>query len=257
MIQAADVGVGIVGKEGRQASLTADFSIEQFCHLTKLLVWHGRNSYKRSAKLAQFIIHRGLIISVAQTMYSIAIKFEPEGLYKDWLLVGYATVYTAFPVFSLVLDKDVDENLANLYPELYKELTSGSSLSYRTFFVWVFVSIYQGGMIQGLSQILTEVDGPRMVAVSFTVLVLNELCMVAFEITTWHPIMVISLVGTLVIYIGSIPFLGGYFDLPFMLTLGFVWRVAAIGAISLIPPYAAKLIRRAIKPPSYRKVQGI
>lgn len=257
MIQAADVGVGIVGKEGRQASLAADFSIEQFCHLTKLLVWHGRNSYKRSAKLAQFIIHRGLIISVAQTMYSIAIKFEPEGLYKDWLLVGYATVYTAFPVFSLVLDKDVDENLANLYPELYKELTTGSSLSYRTFFVWVAVSIYQGGMIQGLSQILTEVDGPRMVAVSFTVLVLNELCMVAFEITTWHPIMIICLVGTLLIYLGSIPFLGGYFDLPFMLTLGFLWRVVAIGSISLIPPYAAKLIRRTIKPPSYRKVQGI
>jgi magnesium-transporting ATPase (P-type) len=50
--------------------------------LVKLLVWHGRNSYKRSAKLAQFVIHRGLIIAVCQTMYSIAIKFEPEGLYK-------------------------------------------------------------------------------------------------------------------------------------------------------------------------------
>lgn len=82
MIQAADVGVGIVGKEGRQASLAADFSIEQFHHLTKLLVWHGRNSYKRSAKLAQFVIHRGLIIAVCQTMYSIALDFEPEGLYK-------------------------------------------------------------------------------------------------------------------------------------------------------------------------------
>lgn len=82
MIQAADVGVGIVGKEGRQASLAADFSIEQFCHLTKLLVWHGRNSYKRSAKLAQFVIHRGLIIAVCQTMYSIALNFQPEGLYK-------------------------------------------------------------------------------------------------------------------------------------------------------------------------------
>jgi len=180
------------------------------------------------------------------------------------------------PVFSLVLDKDVDENLANLYPELYKELTSGSSLSYRTFFVWVFVSIYQGSIIQGLSQILTQVDGPKMVAVSFTVLVLNELCMVAFEITTWHPVMIICLVGTLLCYIISIPFLGGYFDLAFVLTLyvkrcstrkkwimltfflrGFVWRVAAISAISLIPPYVAKLIRRRLKPPSYRKVRGV
>ncbi|KAL2264308.1 hypothetical protein VTK26DRAFT_7913 [Humicola hyalothermophila] len=257
MIQAADVGVGIVGKEGRQASLAADFSIEQFCHLTKLLVWHGRNSYKRSAKLAQFVIHRGLIIAVCQTMYSIALKFEPEGLYKDWLMVGYATVYTAAPVLSLVLDKDVDENLANLYPELYKELTSGRSLSYRTFFVWVFVSVYQGCLIQGLSQLLTEVDGPRMVAVSYTVLVLNELLMVAIEITTWHWVMVVSIVGTFLVFVGSIPFLGGYFDLGFLLTAGFYWRVAAIGAMSLIPVYAAKVIQRTMKPPSYRKVQGI
>ncbi|KAL6700924.1 hypothetical protein J3F84DRAFT_359642 [Trichoderma pleuroticola] len=256
MIQAADVGVGIVGKEGRQASLAADFSIEQFCHLVKLLVWHGRNSYKRSAKLAQFVIHRGLIIAVCQTMYSIALKFEPEGLYKNWLMVGYATVYTAAPVLSLVLDKDVDEDLANIYPELYKELTSGRSLSYRTFFVWVLVSIYQGGMIQGLSQILTEVDSKRMVSVSYTVLVLNELLMVAIEITTWHPLMIISIVGTFIFYIGSMPFLGDYFDLAFLITWGFVWRVLAIGSISLIPPYAGKLISRTMKPPSYRKVQN-
>lgn len=37
MIQAADVGVGIVGKEGMQASLAADFSVTQFSHLTRLL----------------------------------------------------------------------------------------------------------------------------------------------------------------------------------------------------------------------------
>lgn len=133
MIQAADVGVGIVGKEGKQASLAADFSVTQFCHLTKLLVWHGRNSYKRSAKLAQFVIHRGLIISVCQTVYSISSSFEPLALYEGWLMVGYATLYTMAPVFSLVLDRDVDEDLAALYPELYKELTEGKSLSYNTF----------------------------------------------------------------------------------------------------------------------------
>ena len=31
------IGVGIVGKEGRQASLAADFSVTQFSHLTKLM----------------------------------------------------------------------------------------------------------------------------------------------------------------------------------------------------------------------------
>ncbi|KIV98963.1 hypothetical protein, variant 2 [Verruconis gallopava] len=273
MIQAADVGVGIVGKEGRQASLAADFSIHQFHYLTKLLVWHGRNSYKRSAKLAQFVIHRGLIISVCQTVFSIASQFEPNALYRDWLLVGYATIYTLFPVFSLVLDRDVSESLAALYPELYKELKTGRSLSYKTFFAWVAISIYQGCVIQGLSQLLvgvgrsaTTTESPvdeeddkifkRMVTVSYTVLVINELCMVAVEITTWHPVMIVSIVGTALTFFGSIPFLGDYIDLSFVVSGGFMWRLALTLAIALVPVYAGKFIGRRWKPSSYRKVRG-
>ena len=116
-------GIGIVGKEGKQASLAADFSVTQFSYLTKLLLWHGRNSYRRSAKLAQFVIHRGLIISVMQAVFSTIFYFAPIALYQGWLMVGYATIYTMAPVFSLVLDRDVSEDLALLYPELYKELT--------------------------------------------------------------------------------------------------------------------------------------
>lgn len=59
-------------------------------------------------------------------------------------MVGYATIYTMFPVFSLVLDQDISSHLALTYPELYKELQKGRSLSYKTFFIWVLISIYQG-----------------------------------------------------------------------------------------------------------------
>lgn len=260
MIQAADVGVGIVGKEGKQASLAADFSITQFCHLTKLLVWHGRNSYKRSAKLAQFVIHRGLIISVCQTVYSVATGLKPLALYQGWLMVGYATVYTMAPVFSLVLDRDVDEELANLYPELYKELTEGKSLSYKTFFVWVLVSLYQGVVIQGLCHFLIGWEAnvfKRMVAVSFTSLLLNELIMVALEIITWNRIMFLSEAITLLIYIASVPFLGDYFELSYLVkgSMGFYWKTALITATALLPPWIAKSLRRRLKPPSYAKVQ--
>lgn len=257
MIQAADVGIGIVGKEGRQASLAADFSISQFQHLTKLLVWHGRNSYKRSAKLAQFIMHRGLIIGACQTMYSIASHFDPKGLFINWLMVGYATVYTNAPVFSLVLDRDVDEHLANLYPELYKELKSGRSLSYRSFFIWVLVSVYQGAVIQGLAQILLDtISGERLISVSFTALVITELLMVAIAITTWHPVMIICIVGTALVYAASVPFLGDYFDLAYIITLDWVWRVVAICAVAVLPVWAGKLIKHSWSPPSYRKVRG-
>lgn len=53
-------------QEGKQASLAADFSITQFKHIGRLLVVHGRNSYKRSAALGQFVMHRGMIISTMQ-----------------------------------------------------------------------------------------------------------------------------------------------------------------------------------------------
>jgi phospholipid-translocating ATPase len=127
-------------------------------------------------------------------------------------MVGYATVYTMLPVFSLVLDRDVNEDLALLYPELYKELTLGKTLSYKTFFVWVIVSIYQGCVIMILTNILVGIrEEKQLVAVSFTALVLNELVMIALEIHTWHHYMIYSEIATFALYFVSIPFLGEYF----------------------------------------------
>jgi phospholipid-translocating ATPase len=91
---------------------------------------HGRNSYKRSASLSQFVMHRGLIISVIQAIFSSVFYFASISLYQGYLIVGYATVYTMFPVFSLVLDKDVSPLIALTYPELYKELTKVNFHSY-------------------------------------------------------------------------------------------------------------------------------
>ncbi|KAL7420230.1 putative aminophospholipid-translocase [Cryptotrichosporon argae] len=257
MIQAADVGVGIVGKEGKQASLAADFSITQFSFLTKLLLWHGRNSYKRSAKLAQFVIHRGLIIAVIQAVFSSIFFFAPIALYQGWLQVGYATLYTMAPVFSLVLDRDVNEDLALLYPELYKELTKGRSLSYKTFFTWLTISVYQGGIIMLLSLLLFESEFLHIVAISYTALVINELIMVALEITTWHTYMVLSEIGTAVVYFGSMAVLPAYFDLGFVLSPAFAYKVAIIVAVSSLPLYVFKAVHQRFKPAAYAKVAGI
>ncbi|KAH9886694.1 aminophospholipid-transporting P-type ATPase [Cubamyces lactineus] len=254
MIQAADVGVGIVGKEGKQASLAADFSVTQFSHLTKLLLWHGRNSYRRSAKLAQFVIHRGLIISVMQAVFSSIFYFAPIALYQGWLMAGYATAYTMAPVFSLVLDRDVNEDLALLYPELYKELTKGRVLSYKTFFMWLMISVYQGAAIMIMSLVLFETEFLNIVSISFTALILNELIMVALEITTWHVYMVLSEVVTLFIYAVSMTFLPEFFDLTFVLSTRFVWKVAVIVAISAFPLYVIKLIRSRVAPAASSKL---
>ena len=76
-------------------------------------------------------------------------------------------------------------------------------MSYKTFFMWVMISLYQGeefpylclaeqavdsslaAAIMIMSLVLFENEFLNIVAISFTALVLNELIMVALEITTW------------------------------------------------------------------------
>ena len=52
IIQEAHLDIGIVGKEGKQASLAVDISILEFKNIKLLFLWHGRLSYKRSAILS-------------------------------------------------------------------------------------------------------------------------------------------------------------------------------------------------------------
>lgn len=50
MIQEADVGVGLAGEEGRQAVMSSDYAIGQFRFLQRLVLVHGRWSYRRLAE---------------------------------------------------------------------------------------------------------------------------------------------------------------------------------------------------------------
>ncbi|XP_033225307.1 probable phospholipid-transporting ATPase IIA isoform X2 [Belonocnema kinseyi] len=254
MIQAADAGIGLEGLEGRQASLAADFSIPQFSNLANLLLVHGRRSYKRSAALSQFVIHRGLIISTMQAVFSAVFYFSSVPLYQGFLMVGYGTLYTMFPVFSLVLDKDVSGKIALTYPELYKELSKGRSLSYKTFFMWVLISIYQGGVIMYGALIMFEDEFIHIVAISFSALVLTELIMVALTIRTWHHLMIIAEVFSLALYLLSLVVLKDYFDAEFIRTEDFIWKVCVITLVSCLPLYILKFLRKKFSPPSYTKL---
>ena len=115
----------------------------------------------RSANLSQFIMHRGLLVSTMQAIFSSIFYFSAVPLFQvggilldmyllgrwlfhhlihaivhwivqSFLMVGYATIYTQLPVFSLVLDKDVTPKIAMDFPELYKELTKGTE-NYSSF----------------------------------------------------------------------------------------------------------------------------
>lgn len=58
MIQAAHVGLGIFGKEGRQAARAADFSFGRFRMVMKIFLVHGHWYYHRVATLVQYFFYK-------------------------------------------------------------------------------------------------------------------------------------------------------------------------------------------------------
>lgn len=68
MIQQADIGVGISGREGLQAARAADYSIGKFRFLKRLILVHGRYSYNRTAFLSQYSFYKSLLICFIQIL---------------------------------------------------------------------------------------------------------------------------------------------------------------------------------------------
>ena len=80
-----------------------------------------------------------------------------------------------------------------------------------------------------MSLFLFETEFLHIVSISFTALVLNELIMVALQITIWHKYMVFAEVVTFGLYVGSMWVLPEYFGGSFFAFMKhtFLWRLAS------------------------------
>ena len=84
-------------------------------------------------------------------------------------------------------------------------------MSYKTFLLWVLISIYQGAAIIYGSLLLFEQDFNHIVAITFTALILTELLMVGLTVRSWHVLMVIAVMLSLICYVGSLVVLRDFF----------------------------------------------
>ncbi len=62
MITAAHVGVGIRGVEGQQAARASDYAFGEFKFLKRLLVYHGRESYRRNSLLILYNFWKNILL---------------------------------------------------------------------------------------------------------------------------------------------------------------------------------------------------
>lgn len=186
MILESSIGVGIEGLEGRQAALASDVSILQFDQLNRLLLNNGRLCFYRTSQLVSFIIHRGSVLFFIQIFFMITNCYVPLFLYNGYLTLGYATVFTHMPVFSLIWDIDLPFGQIINYPILYSIGWRINGLTVKNFLFWIMQSLYQSLAIYSITWIFGEKTFKGLVTTSFTSLLLIELLNVYTNVQTFH-----------------------------------------------------------------------
>jgi len=121
MIQEADVGVGIAGEEGRQAVMSSDYAIGQFRYLQRLVLVHGRWSYRRLGEMMANFFYKNIIWTFTLFWYQLFCDFDQTYLYDYTYILLFNLAFTSVPViFMGVLDQDVSDKISLAVPQLYR-----------------------------------------------------------------------------------------------------------------------------------------
>jgi len=120
MIQAAHVGIGIAGREGRQAVNNSDVAIGQFHYLERLLLVHGRWNYRRVSKFALFTFWRNAVQVLMIFYYTFLSGFSGTSLFEDWIRLSF-NFLCSLPIIAVgCFDQDVTQEAAIAEPDLYQ-----------------------------------------------------------------------------------------------------------------------------------------
>ena len=144
MIQNAQIGVGISGKEGLQAANAADFSIAQFRFLRRLLLVHGRWSYRRMSKVLLYSFYKNIVITITLFLYSTWAGYSGTSLYES-LVYSIFNFVLGLPIIACgVLDQDVREETVLAHPALYMSGLNNMDLTVLTMTKWILQAFVHG-----------------------------------------------------------------------------------------------------------------
>lgn len=147
MIQEADVGVGIAGEEGRQAVMSSDYAIGQFRFLTRLVLVHGRWSYRRLAETISNFFYKNMVWTWAIFWFQIFCDFDISYIFDYTYILMFNLFFTSIPVILMgVLDQDVSDTVSLAVPQLYRRGIERLEWTQTKFWAYMGDGIYQSVM---------------------------------------------------------------------------------------------------------------
>jgi len=123
----------------------------------------------------------------------------------------------------------------------------------KTFFVWVWISIYQGIIIMVMSLMMFEQSFVRIVTITFTALIISEILNVLATIHQLNRYIFGSQVLTLLLYWLSLILFRNYLDTS-KIDADFLYKVGIIVCASWLPIYVVRCLRKKISPSEEDKI---
>eukprot|EP00916_Digyalum_oweni_P020201 GHVL01033709.1.p1 GENE.GHVL01033709.1~~GHVL01033709.1.p1 ORF type:complete len:1496 (+),score=226.00 GHVL01033709.1:443-4930(+) len=138
MIQVADVGVGLICRENVAvlAHQASDYAITHFTQLQRLLLVHGRQTYTRISFLILYCFFKNIILVVPQFIFLFFSQFSAQPLF-DTYMIGLYHLTTIPAVAYGLLERDVPDSIAVLFPMLYMQGQMQKFFNLFTLFEWL------------------------------------------------------------------------------------------------------------------------
>uniref|UniRef100_A0A7N6AM32 Phospholipid-transporting ATPase n=1 Tax=Anabas testudineus TaxID=64144 RepID=A0A7N6AM32_ANATE len=278
MILEAHVGIGIMGKEGRQAVRNSDYAIPKFKHLKKMLLVHGHYYYIRISELVQYFFYKNVCFIFPQFLYQFFCGFSQQPLYDTAYLTLYNISFTSLPIllYSLI-EQHINMDILKKDPSLYRDIAKNSLLQWSTFIYWTVLGVYDAIVMFFGAYFLfdntTFTSNGQMFGnwtfgtLVFTVLVFTVTFKLALDTHYWTWINHFVIWGSLIFFVvfsllwGGIiwPFLNYqrmYYVFMQMLSSGPAWlSIILLITASLLPDVVKKVIWRALWPTTTERIQ--
>ncbi|XP_067086028.1 phospholipid-transporting ATPase IF isoform X2 [Osmerus mordax] len=279
MIQEAHVGIGIMGKEGRQAVRNSDYAIARFKFLSKLLLVHGHFYYIRITTLVQYFFYKNVCFITPQFLYQFFCLFSQQTLYDSVYLTLYNICFTSLPILVYSLfEQLVHPHVLQSKPALYRDISRNSLLSFKTFLYWTLLGFCHAFIFFFGSYILMGEDNSLMGngqmfgnwtfgTLVFTVMVITVTLKLALETHFWTWMHHFVTWGSIAFYFIFSLFYGGiiwpflhtqdmYFVFVQLLSSGSAWFAIIIMVIAcLFPDVIKKVFYRHLQPTGTQKSQ--
>eukprot|EP00188_Purpureofilum_apyrenoidigerum_P002407 Plantae.Rhodophyta-Purpureofilum_apyrenoidigerum.ctg24899.p1 GENE.Plantae.Rhodophyta-Purpureofilum_apyrenoidigerum.ctg24899~~Plantae.Rhodophyta-Purpureofilum_apyrenoidigerum.ctg24899.p1 ORF type:complete len:617 (-),score=124.01 Plantae.Rhodophyta-Purpureofilum_apyrenoidigerum.ctg24899:233-1891(-) len=282
MIQAAHIGVGIVGVEGLEAKLASDFAIGQFRFLRRLIIVHGRWCYKRLSKVICYIVYKNILLVTNDFYFAFHNAFSGQPLADPWITAAYNVLVTSMPIVAIgAYDADVKAHYALQFPEIYRRTQARTALRITVFIKWVVSGVWQGSIIfwitrAVLGNYLTGSDGRVDGLYTYGTIIFTQVVVIAHVVlmayqSSWNGLTAFVTLLSLTMWFWLGPLLSteliaktaGLTEtllgvVPQTFGSWYLWLVLAVNVVMCVTPsYLGRYIERNYKPTTKTLVQEL